>query len=507
MMNMPFSNMPTAERGTFPPATVTLSSGLPGARTATASASAFRITDVGRVLVSGGGRGLVTDYISNTVVNLDIQTPFVSTSIPDGVWSLAGSPQGFLRADIKGPEGATAQLYIGEPRATSLTLSSKAVGASTATSAIPAFVPADVGRVIYADAGVGVITAFTTASEVSLNVTDVFLSLTYGINGWGMSIADWRAQDIGKTVEVNGGSYKITSIAGAAASALVVTEASSTVAVPANGWVLASPAWDAVAGYPRAVALGGQRLLYASTFAYPQHLWGSFVGDTLNFAAGVDDDAAFAFELDGARNSPIQHLTPSRRLLALTDLDEMSINGGNDQKPLGPTNIQKTDESSAGANDVRPVKVGNETLFVQAAGKKVHGIGYRYENDGFNAPDRTIFSEHITASGIVEMAYQKTPDPRLLCIRADGQMAVCAYDVEQDVIGWGRWLTQGAFESVANVPTRTAEDAYVVVNRTVGGVPRRYIEVFDVDVALDSCVVGYDAAGRDTWSDWITSKA
>lgn len=167
---------------------------------------------------------------------------------------------------------------------------------------------------------------------------------------------------------------------------------------------------------------------------------------------------------------------------------------------MGPTNIQKTDESSAGANDVRPVKVGNETLFVQAAGKKVHGIGYRYENDGFNAPDRTIFSEHITASGIVEMAYQKTPDPRLLCIRADGQMAVCAYDVEQDVIGWGRWLTQGAFESVANVPTRTAEDAYVVVNRTVGGVPRRYIEVFDVDVALDSCVVGYDAAGRDTWS-------
>ncbi|MFX5761037.1 hypothetical protein ABTE44_20115, partial [Acinetobacter baumannii] len=50
------------------------------------------------------------------------------------------------------------------------------------------------------------------------------------------------------------------------------------------------------------------------------------------------------------------------------------------------------------------------------------------------------------------------------------------------------------------IPTATAEDTYVIVARTVGGVLKRYIEVFDRDVMLDCAVVASDAAGKTTWN-------
>lgn len=498
---MPFTNAPMSEQGARPAASLTLGSAGIGATTATASAAVFSLTDVGREIGSVAGRGTIAAYTSATVVSVSVVAPFPSTVLASGSWNMSGSPQAFIRADAKEAVGATANLFLALPVNAVLTLAAKVVGATTASSNVAAFVAGDVGRKIYADTGVAEITAYTSATSVNVNITTEFLNLTYAANGWGMTVSSWQASDIGKVVQLNGGVYKIVSQTGSAAASIILISATATVAAPPNAWILASESWNAVSGYPRAVALNGQRLLYAASIAYPQFLWGSFVSDALNFAAGVKDDEGFAFELDGARNSPIQHLVPARRLLTLTDLDEMSVAGGGVEKTvITPTNIQKTDESSAGATYVRPLKAGNEILFVQAAAKKLHAIGYRYEIDGFNSPDRTIFAEHITKSGIVEMAFQKTPDPYILCVRADGVLAACVYDTEQEVVGWGRWITQGQFESVASVPTAIAEDAYVIVARQVGGITKRFIEVFDEDAMLDSCVIASDSVGKATWN-------
>lgn len=501
---VPFSTEPASEQGTTPAVGLTLGSSGLGSTTATASAAAFSIIDVGREIESAAGRGAITAFTSPTVVAVTVVTPFPATALAAGAWKISGSPQAFLRASTKEPVGATAKLTMALPVGATLNLGQKETGVTTATTGGAAFAPGDVGRLIYADTGVAAITAYTSATEVAVKVNVAFLDDSYAANGWGMTISAFQASDVGKTVALNGGVYKIISQTGDAARSTILIPATAVIAAPPNAWVLASPSWNAGNGYPRAVALNGQRLLYAATPAQPQYLWGSFVADVLDFAKGTEDDQGFAFELDGARNSPIQHLVPSRRLLALTDLDEMSVAGGGVEKTvITPTNVQKTDESSAGATYVRPLKAGNEILFVQAAGKKVHAIGYRYEIDGFNSPDRTIFAEHITGPGIVEMAYQKTPDPMLFCVRNDGVLAVCAYDMDQEVVGWGRWITQGNFESVTNVPTSTAEDAYVIVARTVGGVTRRYIEVFDETAMLDSCVIASDVDGKATWGGLV----
>lgn len=494
--NVPFTSPPTSEQGEFPAAGLTLASASIGTTTATASSGVFSPIDVGRDIEYVAGRATVTGYTSPSQVSVEVFAPFPGVSIASGQWRIGGSPQAFVRADAKESVGATANLFMSSPVNAVLTLGDKVVGATTATTDVAAFSSGDVGKVIYADSGRATITAYTSTTSVDVDVSDEFLNTNYAANGWGLTTSGWKASDVGKVVELNGGVYKIVSQAGTTAASTILIAATATVAAPPNAWILASDSWNPINGYPRAVALDGQRLLYAATPRDPQQLWGSFIADPLNFAAGVQDDEGFSFELDGARNSPIQHLVPARRLLALTDLDEMSIEGGGvEKKTITPTNIQKTDESSSGATYVRPLKAGNEIIFVQADGKKVHAIGYRYEIDGFNSPDRTIFAEHITGSGVVEMAFEKTPDPTLMCIRTDGVMAVCAYDVEQEVVGWGRWITQGKFLSVTNVPT----DTYVIVEREIDGVTKRYIEVFDESALLDCSVIGTDPVGKATW--------
>lgn len=311
----------------------------------------------------------------------------------------------------------------------------------------------------------------------------------------------WTLADVGRYVSINGGLAKIFAFTSAEkVSAQALSPIETTVPAPPFAWVLMENAWNGTTrGYPKAVTINKQRLYYANSYAYPQTVWGSVIRGYLSFQIGSNDDDAFAFELDGANNSPINHLAPSRKMLVLTESDEMSLSGGTD-KSITPTNIDKNDESSAGCSGtVRPLKVGNELLFVSAEGLKVHAMGYRYDIDGFPAPDRTIFAEHITSSGIREMSFEKK-DSTLYAIRNDGVMAVCAYDVDQEVVGWGRWITQGNFESITTIPTATAEDTYVIVARTVGGVLKRYIEVFDRDVMLDCAVVASDAAGKTTWT-------
>jgi hypothetical protein len=50
------------------------------------------------------------------------------------------------------------------------------------------------------------------------------------------------------------------------------------------------------------------------------------------------------------------------------------------------------------------------------------------------------------------------------------------------------------------VPTATGEDTYTIVQRTIGGVTKRYVEVFDPDVFLDCAITGTSVGGQATWT-------
>lgn len=505
--NTPFITEPFEEQGHFPGTTLTLSQVTPGAATATAGAPFFFLSDIGRHIQHAGGSALVTGWISNTVVNIQISTTFPAMVIGSGTWNLTGSPQDDLAPSGKGKVGQVIALnanFVYYETAKNITGFIGGAGSALITCSAHGYV---VGDTVYVSVG-GYGGAHPVAAVVDSNTFAIFID---GVNGLLSTTGSvkrqlqsdgseiWRGEDVGKIVAINGGLVRIEQVfSSSSANGRVLRELNADVPAGANAWTLESPAWGGIKGFPRAVTINGQRLLFAGSPGYPQHLWASAIQEYLNFEFGTADDQAFRFPLDGPRNSPIRHLAPARKLMVLTEADEMSVKGGQ-EKPITPTNIEKTDESTVGANSVRPLKIGSELLFVQAAGRKINACGYRYEIDGFASPDRTVFASHITSGGVWQMAHQKDPDPTLYAVRGDGQLAVCAYDIDQEVTGWGRWITQGAFESVATVPTATGEDAYAIVKRTVNGATRRYVEVFDPEMLVDCGISGWNPAGQATW--------
>lgn len=499
---VPFSVAPFAEQGYQPEAAGFLSVATVGTgRTLTTSTPTFLASDIGRDIVSGFGAATITALTNASTATVDIVSEFASTTLVGGTWALDGSPRAFIYPSAKGPVGSTVSIAAALPRQASVTIGGS--GATrTLTASASVFAAGDVGRRFYADAGVLLIgSQGGTTADGTLESTADFLSATYPAGGWGITGDAFHASDVGSHIRANGtgGLYRIVSIPDATtAMAEIRTAATALVAVPPGAWSLEDAAWSSVSGYPGAGALYEQRLWFGGTRRQPQTLWVSRIGDFLNFESGLNDDAAFSYTLNTHQRNQIRHLPYTKRLFAMTQGLEVSLRGGN-EKAIGPTNIQKVNESNNGVGPVRPVVIEDEVLFVQGAGRKIRAMGYTAAKDGFNSPDRTVYADHVTASGIVDMAYQAEPSPLLYAVRADGVMAVCAYSMDQEVVGWSRYLTAGAYRSVSVLPAPTTDAVWTLMRRTVNGTAQHFIEVFDEALSTDAAVLLAANAPKAQW--------
>jgi hypothetical protein len=475
----PFTTTPFDEQGHALAATLTLSASTVGAgRTATASAGVFLPSDVGRGLVSGAGFGVVTGFTSATVVTVTITIAFAGVSLASGAWLLDVSPQALAIPSAKDPVASSINLTAALTRAANVTLSAK-TGAITVTASAGVFAAGDVGKSIYADSGVAVITGFTSATVINVTTSTDFAQTSYSQGGYGLSDSGWRAEDVGKFVRINGGLLKITAFTSASAvRATIITALSSIIASPALAWSLESSVWSASTGYPRTVTLHEQRLIAAGTAKFPQTIWGSRTAEYFDFTKGTNDDDSYSFTIASDEINPISYVASLRNLVVHTYGGEFSLQGGV-EKPITPTNVRVRPESAHGSRGVRPVLIGKESVFVQRAGRKVRAMGYRYDFDGYASPDLAVLAEHITASGVTGLAYQQEPDLTLWATRADGAMLSCTIEREQSVIGWAQHYTDGAFESVATIPNGEQEETWVIVRRVVNGATVRYIEVLN----------------------------
>lgn len=414
---------------------------------------------------------------------------------------------------------------VGIRPATTLTLSAATVGAGrTATAGAAAFLASDVGRELWFDAGIAVITAYSSTTAVTCQIIVEFPTTSIPSGTWqlrgspmttctpsahepvGTAItltlgaAGWRTADVGKFVLINSGTVEITGytsdtvVAGIIRSVLI-----AAAAAPAEAWSLNGPVWNAQDGYPRAVALHEQRLFAGGTRTFPQTIWASKVGILLDFTRGTLDNEAFQFEVASNQFNEVLHLSSVNQLLGLTSGGEFSIYGGV-EKPIAPTNIQIRNQSVYGCNTVRPVRIANELYFMQRANRKLRAMAYKYESDAYGSPDLSVLAEHVTEGGIAEMAYQQEPDSTLWLTRNDGVAPTLTIDRDQDVIGWARQITAGEFESIASIPVAGGDQVWVVVRRTVDGDTVRYVERFDPAVFLDSASVQASGPGQDTWT-------
>lgn len=311
----------------------------------------------------------------------------------------------------------------------------------------------------------------------------------------------WTSQDVGSYLRINGGLVLLTAITNSQeAKGIIRAELSATQASSPGAWTREDSVWSEAFGYPAAVTLYQQRLVLAGSPRFPQTLWFSETGVYLSFELGTEDDKAMSFTLSSDQLNPIVHLAQMNTLLALTYGGEFTITAGN-ESAITPTNISVKNPSQYGCNGIRPIRVGTEIMFVQRAGFKLYATAYDPDSlVPYSSSDLTVLAEHITRSGIREVAYQQQPDSLVWLVRNDGTLASMTIDRNQEVVAWTRHETDGAFESITCIPSDQHDVMYAVVRREINGQTVRFVEVFNIALNTDATVSGSSTEGADTWS-------
>ena len=324
-------------------------------------------------------------------------------------------------------------------------------------------------------------TTATPSHKIVGATTTVTFSATTGIN----ANQGFLSTDVGRLLHVKDGHLKITSVTSTTVVVGIVIQ-DLGITTPTTDFALGS--FSDTTGYPSCVTFFEQRLVFAATKAQPQAIFFSRSADYENFDdkyhETVADDDAIVYTIASNQVNAIRFLTATRTLIIGTAGGEFAVDGGGTGQAITPTNILINKQSNHGAANVDGIAVGNATLFLQRAKRKIRELAYNFDVDGYVAPDLTILAEHVTESGITQMAYQEEPNSIIWCVRTDGQLLGFTYQREQQVTAWHRHIFGGAFgsgnavcESVEVLPTDSSEyQVWVIVKRTINGVTKRYVE-------------------------------
>jgi hypothetical protein len=325
-------------------------------------------------------------------------------------------------------------------------------------------------------------TTFTPASAavgVGVNVT---ASAVTGINNG----SGFLTTDVGRQIRIGVGYGIITARTSTTVVTIEITNRYGIIHSASADWSLGS--FSTTTGFPSCVSFFEQRLVFAASINNPQTVYFSKSGDYENMDANIGgtvaDDDAIIYTIASNQVNAIRFLTSARTLIIGTAGGEFVVSGGGDNSPITPTNIMIKKQSNHGAANVDAISVGNATLFLQRAKRKIRELAYNFDVDGYQAPDLTILAEHITEGNVVEMAYQEEPLAIIWCVRGDGQLIALTYQREQEVVAWHRHILGGVFgtgnavvESVAVIPTDDSEyELYMIVKRTIDGATARYVE-------------------------------
>ncbi len=332
----------------------------------------------------------------------------------------------------------------------------------------------------YMDANITTTTLNPASHTVGTGVAVVASAVT-GIN----SGSGFLSTDVGRLVQFGDGYGKITAVTDTLNITITIIEDLGSATASAN-WSLGS--FSDTTGHPSCVTFFEQRLVFAGTTSQPQTIFFSKSGDYENMDANIGgtiaDDDAIIYTIASNQVNAIRFMTATRTLIIGTAGGEFTVSGGGTDNAITPTNILIKKQSNHGAANVDAIAVGNATLFLQRAKRKIRELAYNFDVDGYIAPDMTILAEHISEGGLTQMAYQQEPNQVIYAVRGDGELIGLTYQREQQVTAWHRHIFGGAFgsgkavcESVAVIPTDDTEyEVYVIVKRTINGATRRFVE-------------------------------
>jgi hypothetical protein len=249
-------------------------------------------------------------------------------------------------------------------------------------------------------------------------------------------------------------------------------------------------AWSDVQGYPRAIAIHEERLFFGGTTEAPLTIDGSRSNRRFEDfdPSQAEDDAALRYELSGRINT-IQWLKSDSNFLVAGTFGGLSFLGSGDNgSPLSPTNVKANTGTSFGSANIDAVDLYNTVQYVQKQGKRIFQTEYDDLTLKYKAIDLTVNNPGIAgSSGFKEIAVSEEPYVILYALRNDGKLTLLVQESNQQVLAWSNFTTglksDGTFDKFKSVAVISSDqfddEVWCLVERSIGGVPVRYVEYFE----------------------------
>ena len=263
-------------------------------------------------------------------------------------------------------------------------------------------------------------------------------------------------------------------------------------------------AWSERNGWPVAVGMYDGRLSLVQNDRY----WLSSPDVFESFEVGPDDDAAISRSLTGRMNAA-QWIKGVQRLLVGTRGSEHIITAGDLNEILTPATTYSRGMTTRGSASADACIIDESVAFISRSGRRIY-LAVNARGDQYQLMDLTRLHPEIGGdSGFKELAFQYEPEPRLWCVRHDGEIAVLLFEASEQIAGWSRITTPGGqFRSVCVLPSAGEDKVFLLVDRpdyrsgTEWYVERLSQELFSTTTQaqrLHSAVV-YDGAETSTIS-------
>ena len=249
---------------------------------------------------------------------------------------------------------------------------------------------------------------------------------------------------VGTRFRIKQKEVEITAIA-SATQASATTKESLTDTSATRDWE--EQAFSALRGWPTAITLFQERLIFAGSRDLPNRVWMSKTSDITNFDLGTAlDDEAIEFSLLTDQVDAIRAVVAGRHLQLLTAGAEWMVSG----EPLTPTKLRADRQTRIGSQVERyipPCHVDGATMFIARDGRGLRQFLYTDLDQAYSADDMALLVPHLFDDPR-GMDYDTTRKLILLPM-ADGSLAVQTNYRAQQILAWTRLETDGAFRAVA----------------------------------------------------------
>lgn len=241
--------------------------------------------------------------------------------------------------------------------------------------------------------------------------------------------------------------------------------------------------WSDYRGWPSNVSLYEGRLWFAG-----KGRWHGSVSDSYSSFDDtvIGDKAPLNRSLGEGPVDTINFMLPLQQLILGTAGAEITLRSSSLDEPLTVTNSVAKTISTIGSAMIKGAMIDKRGVYVDRAGQRVWELTYDTMYYNYASKELTLLSPDVMYPGVASIAVQRHPDTRIHYVLTDGTVAILTYEPENQVACFSKYETDGNVERAVVLPGSGEDAVYYHVNRTIGGVTKRFLERF----ALETEIIG-----------------